>query len=82
MRVIVYLIGIATIFDGVLHLLFPDRWDALLVSETRRVLPSVGKQFEQWYYKYPLKRRLQGLGWIAIGATILWMAGSPERHKE
>ncbi len=78
MKTLVYLAGIATIFDGVLHLLFPDRWDALWVAETRKLLPGLGRCFEQLYQQYPAKRRLQGFCWIALGALMLWWAGPAE----
>ncbi|MBI2953425.1 MAG: hypothetical protein HYY30_03865 [Chloroflexi bacterium] len=78
MRTLVYLAGTATIFDGIMHLLFPDRWDALWVEETRRVCPCLGNLFVRWYREYPAKRRMQGLFWIALGALILWGAGPAE----
>lgn len=81
MRAVVYLLGFTAIFDGVLHLLFPNRWDALWVNETRRLLPGLGEFFAWMYRRYPAKRRFQGLGWIALGALILWVAGSAEGEK-
>lgn len=81
MRAIAYLLGLVSIFDGVLHLLIPNRWDALWVNETRKVLPGLGEFFARMYHQYPAKRRFQGLGWIALGALILWLAGSVETER-
>lgn len=78
MKALVYLAGVATIFDGILHLLFPDRWDALWMAGMRRISPGLGQVLDQWYHQQPAKRRMQGLGWILLGALILTWVGSVE----
>ena len=79
MKPLLYLAGIASINDGILHLLFPERWNALWLAELRRYLPSVGEQLEQWYLQAPAAtRRLEGFGWIALGAFLLWWVGPAE----
>ena len=78
MGMLIYLAGVTTIFDGVIHLLFPDHWDALWHAEIRKVLPGLGRQLDRLSEQYPTKRRMQGLGWIALGALLLWWAGPAE----
>lgn len=77
MRQVVYMAGTATIADGVMHLLFPVRWSALWIVETRNFLPQLGHQLEQCYQYGPMDiRRAQGSGWVVLGELMLWWAGS------
>lgn len=79
MRPLVYLAGTAAIADGVLHLLFPERWNALWIAETRRFLPGVGQSLERFFQQAPAAtQRAQGFVWIALGALLLWWAGPVE----
>lgn len=83
MKPFIYLAGIATMADGAMHLLFPDRWDRLWVAESRKLMPQISQQLEQRYLQYPPNsRRVEGLGWIALGALLLWLAGSAEAAQE
>lgn len=78
MKPCIYLVGMATIFDGVLHLLFPERWNALWMAQTHRLVPGVAQQLEGFYGHYPTAKRLQGLCWGVLGLCILCRAGSAE----
>lgn len=71
MRVLVYLAAVATIFDGIMHLLFPDHWDALWHAETRKMLPGLGQRLDRLSEQYPTKRHMQRPGWIALGPPAL-----------
>lgn len=72
MKVVLHCSGFMLIIDGVVHLLFPNHWDMLLLTTTRRSLPGIGQRVERAYLSIPPERRhAQGFAWISAGALLL-----------
>jgi len=79
-RQIIYLVGVSAIIDGMLHLLFPERWGNAWVKSISSSVPAVGEPLEKSYKRLPQAvRRGQGLWWLGLGALLLWWVGSIER---
>ncbi len=82
LRPIAYLVGAVSIMDGILHLIFPQRWGSLWAQSLMVSVPYVGEQVEKGYSRLPYAaQRGQGLIWLGIGAFLIWLAGPAESRS-
>ncbi len=79
MRQSIFLLGVASIADGVMHLLIPESWSAHWYAALRRVLPGVGGRLERTVMPASTTtKRLQGLGSHCLGVLLIWLVGPME----
>lgn len=72
MKPLLHYSGFLLSIDGLLHMLFPNSWDTLLLTATRRTLPAIGRHVERAYLSAAARRGSVGsararyqCGWAA-----------------
>ncbi len=79
MRQSTFLLGVASIADGVMILLLPEAWNRYWYAALRRVLPGIGRRLERAVMQSSTTtKRLEGLGSIGLGVLLIWLVGPME----
>lgn len=79
MKQSIFLFGVASLADGVMHMLLPEAWSAYWYAALRRLLPDLGGRLERTVMQASTTtKRAQGLGSIALGVLLIWWIGPME----
>lgn len=79
MKQSIFLLGVASIADGVMHLLIPNPWNEFWSAALRRLLPGIGGRLERTIMQASTRtRRFIGLGSIGLGTLLIWLIGPME----